>query len=227
MNYFSKSCKNGFTLIELMVAMAVMAVVVSGSYIVFEQVQRAQDRLDAHQTRLSKLQTAVNYFDQDWKAALLQRGIRNEYGDIPTSGFIGTENMLEWTRRDWRRVGLAENEQRSELQRVRYRLDQDRLVRDYWSTLDRSQDAVPVTTLLMENMESIRFRYLFKMTDPSNPVSAQSNWSEVWPPTDAQFAGSAQPELIAIEFTVISKDWGEIIRRYSALHSSATPVTGV
>ncbi|MES2661816.1 MAG: type II secretion system minor pseudopilin GspJ [Pseudomonadota bacterium] len=217
----------GFTLIELMVAMAVMSVVVSGSYIVFEQVQRAQDRLDAHQTRLSKLQNTMNYFDQDWKAALLRRGIRDEYGDIPTSGFIGTENVLEWTRRDWRRVGLSENEQRSELQRVRYRLDQERLMRDHWQTLDRSQDAVPVSTLLMENIESIKFRYLFVMTDPNNPVQASSNWSEAWPPTDAQFAGSAQPELIAIEFTCVSKDWGEIIRRYSALHAPAAPVIGV
>jgi general secretion pathway protein J len=69
---------------------------------------------------------------------------------------------------------------RSNLQRVAYLMDGERLVRRSWRVLDRSQDTLPDEQVLIEGVRGFVLRYL----------DQQNNWQERWPPS-AQAAASA------------------------------------
>jgi len=85
---------------------------------------------------------------------------------------------------------------RSSLQRVRYTLEEGELNRLSWNIVDHI-DAEPVIMLLLEDVESLTFKFL----------ENENNWQENWSST------TAIPK--AIELTLEHKNWGKIKRLFS------------
>jgi general secretion pathway protein J len=94
---------------------------------------------------------------------------------------------------------------RSHLQRVAYKLEENRLSRLHWPHLDRTQEMEPYESVLLDEVENAGIRFL----DDSN------EWHNEWPPLNAtgQTTGTAMV-LSAIEVTLELKDWGELVRLY-------------
>lgn len=194
---------NGFTLLELLIAMSIFAVMAAMAYGGLSSVIEARTQVDAALERNQRLQQTIFRLQSDL-GQIAARGIRDEFGDARPALSGDTDTVLAFTRHGWRN---PLNESRSHLQRLRYRLDEDsRLVRAHWRVLDRAQDSVPVETVLLEDVERLEWRFL----------SATREWQGRWPPptTGGPPGNTPGPEQdtlpIAVELRLTTENHGEI-----------------
>jgi general secretion pathway protein J len=187
----------GFTLLELLVALAIFGLLATMSYSGLQAVMTQQSRTEEAADRLAELQKLYLIMQRDIEQVVL-RPIRDEYGDTQPA-LIGGET-LQLTRAGWRNpVGR----QRSTLQRVAYAYEDKQLVRYAWLVLDRAQDSEPMVQPLSDAIESLQIRYL----------GADNEWKEQWPDTaTANAPATAQSSLPRIvEVTIEHENYGPIV----------------
>ncbi|MGH8492089.1 MAG: type II secretion system minor pseudopilin GspJ [Moraxellaceae bacterium] len=203
----------GFTLLEVLVAIAILALVAVGAYQLLAGTISTRDRGLAHEKALQDLQKAEMLIQRDLLQAVA-RPVRDEFGDVQPGFYLPQENVMEFTRRGWRN---PLQETRSDLLRLRYRVEGQQLIRERWSVLDRSRVSQPEKTVLLDKVEKFQIQ-----------VFSDGNWSDAWPAL-AQIQKDKKniplPDAVEIRFTL--PPWGEI-RRVIALpendaHASPTP----
>jgi general secretion pathway protein J len=198
--------QKGFTLLELLIASIIFAIMAMMAYGGLENVIDSSKSSEQALKRLQQVQQCVSVLNRDF-SQIVQRGIRDEYGN--TLPYLGAgnnvDNLIEFTRGG--RVNPADL-LRSSLLRVAYRFDDEKLVRLQWPQLDRAQNMEPGKTTLIDNLESVTIRFL----------DEKAEWQERWPPLNAGFDSAADagpPKPVAIEIIMKLKDWGDIRRLYA------------
>lgn len=198
----AKAPQPGFTLLELLVAVAVFAILSAMAYGGLSNVIDNSRQTEASMERLQQVQLAMLKLSRDF-TQLAQRQIRDEYGN--TSGYIlaGEDGdiFIEFSRAGRRNPAEM---LRSHLQRVAYKLEDNTLYRLHWPHLDRTQEMEPYENALLEDVENASVRFL----DNNN------EWHNDWPPFDAAGPGDDTSVIAAIEFTLELQDWGELVRLY-------------
>lgn len=200
--YSGLSNSKGFTLLELLVALAIFGLLAAMSYGGLQAVLNQQWHTEQAADRLAELQKMYLLMQRDIEQ-LVPRLVRNEFGDAQQP-LVG-DDSLRLTRGGWRNPA---GRQRSTLQRVGYAYEEQQLVRYAWSVLDRAQDSEPLKQPLTEDVERMQLRYL-----DGNDV-----WKEQWPDTSG-FVGtdvaadrSEFPELPkAVEVTIEHKTFGTLL----------------
>jgi general secretion pathway protein J len=196
----------GFTLLELLVAMFIAAVMFGIGYAALNQALNGRDTVKVHQARLTELQTAVRVMEQDF-VQLEPRPIRAPVGyswQPALQGSPATQPVIQLTRGGWNNPnGL----QRPGEQRVAYVLENGTLKREYWNVLDPTQSNLTFKRDLLTHVKSVTFRYM----------DVSHNWQTQWPPNTATVGGLAaevtlRERPIAIEITLDTEDWGKILR---------------
>lgn len=195
----------GFTLIELVVALAIFALLSVMAYSGLRLVLDARERTAQQAERLATLQLAFTVIGRDLEQAV-NRPVRDEFGDRAVA-MNGTGTQIEFTRAGWRNpAGLR----RSELQRVAYILEGATLRRLSWSSLDRVQSSAPFATTLLEGVQEVEIRFL----------DTQEQWLTFWPAPEAGTpAASALPR--AVEISVETEHWGRITRLFRTIPALA------
>lgn len=182
--------QQGFTLLELLIAVAILALIAVGSYRLLAATITTRDQAERHMQALQTLQKADMILQRDLLQAVA-RPIRDAFGDKQPGLILSQDASLEFTRRGWRN---PLQETRSQLVRVRYRVQGRKLVREHWRVLDRVRDSQPERTVLLENVDDFQIR-----------VFADNSWSDVWPAL-AQSQKKAEeivlPEAIELSFKV-------------------------
>ncbi len=191
----SKKTWQGFTLLELLVALVIFAVIGVMAYGGLNTILSARIQTDQHATQLARLQMAFTWLGRDIEQ-YIERTIRDQYGERQPA-LKGTTSQLELTRAGWRNPAL---QQRSSLQRIAYFIEDETLWRSYWRLLDRAQNARPIKMDLINNINEITLRYL----------DNNFKWHEHWPIT------SKTVTLKAIEVTLVV-EWGPITRLFKIL----------
>ncbi len=189
---------SGFTLIEVLVAMAIFGVMSMLAYMTLGQTLANAEMLTERIDRLQAVQRTVRFLSDDLLQAA-PRPVRLELGDSMGSAVLTSlsgEFALELTHGGW---GNPAGLPRGTLQRSAYRLEDDELVRYHWNVLDRTFANEPVANILLDDVESLLFRYL----------DTDGEWSEVWPPL-AQPGIRSRPRAVEIVLTLA--DEGEIRR---------------
>ncbi|HEY6984750.1 MAG TPA: type II secretion system minor pseudopilin GspJ, partial [Rhodanobacteraceae bacterium] len=171
----SNGTARAFSLLELLVALAVFAALAAAAYGGLAQIARTRGALAAQQDRFAAAVRAVSAMERDLRQAVSRPVRGNGRGDeIPA--LIGAADRIELTR-----LGFANPraEPRSNLERVAYAIDAGRLVRGRYAVLDRAPDSAPATTMLCDRVGAMSLRYL----------GSDGVWRDAWPP--AQVPGGA------------------------------------
>jgi general secretion pathway protein J len=200
----------GFTIIEVMVAIFIAAIMFAVGYSSINQALRERDHINAKQARTNEIQRGIRVVAQDL-VQIVARAARDTSGTgqlMPAVMASGTDNiLLTFTRAGWiNPAGL----QRPAEQRVRYRFLDGSLVREHWNAVDPALNVEPRQRILITKVKSAEVRFL-------DPVSR--NWRTEWPGTTgagqvtpAQISLLLLPRPMAIEITLVLEDWGRVQR---------------
>jgi general secretion pathway protein J len=197
----------GFTLLELLVAMFIAAVIFAMGYGSINQAVKTRIGLQEQQAKLLELQSAVRVIEQDF-VQLAPRPIRQPVGgdsypalmSSTTSSTVSgatTQPLVALTRAGWTNpTGL----QRPALQRVAYYFENGTLHRDYWTVLDPTQSSKPVRRDVLTHLKSVSLRF----------YSQGQTWGTQWPLSPRADDYPTRP--IAVEITLETEDWGKVVR---------------
>lgn len=193
--------QHGFTLLELLVAITVFATMSVMAYGGLRNVIDNSEASEQALNRLKDVQTGVSAISRDL-TQITHRDIRDEYGNV-RSYLLTPQNpelIIEFSRNGHRNpAGLL----RSNLQRVAYQLQDNKLYRLHWPQMDRAPGVEPYKSEILDKVNTVDFRFL----------DDKLNWHNQWPPLNANTA-QATPVLSAIEISIELADWGEIKRLY-------------
>lgn len=192
----------GFTLLELLVAMAIFAIIgalaLGGLNSVLSQRETAARQLD----RVHQVQRAVRILTGDL-GQLAPRIARDALGtqEAPLRGPCGVDFVACFSRDGWRNP-FAQFP-RGTLQRTQYRLDDGKLMREYFTVMDRTLVNEPRSEVLVDDVEAFELAYLDR--------GGSGEWQAQWPPQQQEDSLAAGLPL-AVRITLVLKDWGEITR---------------
>ena len=192
---------DGFTLMELLVAIAIFAILGSLAMSGYTELQQQSEYAEQRLERLREVQRAVQTIGQDL-AQIEPRPVREPLGDTRLPAVLAGGSVdygLQFTRAGWSNTaGLP----RPTLQRVGYRLDGEGLWRDHWPVLDRTLALEPTRVKLLGGVRAVRFRYL----------DANREWVDRWPVGDPTGPEAERLRPAGIEVILDLEDWGEIRR---------------
>lgn len=173
----------GFTLVELLVAVSIFAIMSVLSYGGLRHLLSLERGLLAATGRYDRLEFAVIMLESDFNE-LRPRGVRDELGGPEPALRAGLGgDLLSLTRH----VAPAPGTDGVALRRVRYRLEDGRLYRDVWEALDRTPATPYTTRRLLDGVEAFDVRFF-----------SGGSWQETWPPGDAAATRNNLPQ--GVEF---------------------------
>ncbi len=204
-----KRKQQGFTLLELLIASIIFAIMAVMAYGGLNNVLRNSEASEKALKRLQQIQQSISVLNRDF-SQIVQRSIRDEYGNQQPYLAAGTniDNLIEFSRGG--RVNPAGLSQRSSLLRITYRFEEEKLIRLQWPQMDRTQEMQAKETVLIDNVENVTVRFL----------DDNAEWQEQWPSAIAQASASSTtgtntPGPVAIEIVLQLNDWGNIRRLYA------------
>ncbi|MDH5425761.1 MAG: type II secretion system minor pseudopilin GspJ [Gammaproteobacteria bacterium] len=191
----------GFTLLELLIAMAIFSLISVMSFSGLSSVLNNKEGIDRELQLLSDIQRTMLNLSRDIEQTI-NRPVNDGLGGTIaalTGGNNIDSTLFELSRTGWRNPA---EQHRSQLQRVAYSFEDHQLIRLYWYHIDRTQTAEPVRRVLLNDVNDIKVRYL------------DQDWSDSWPNTltDPATVASALPR--AIEITLTLKRWGPVTRLF-------------
>lgn len=196
----------GFTLMEVLIAVTITAVIGLGIWQVVSGIILARDRVDQVATRFDQLQRSFLLLERDITQSVY-RPVRNLYGDTePALTSRSDEFDLLLTRQGWRNpVGLK----RSNLQRVAYEYTGDELHRRYWPVIDQGYDDSGRDQFLVDGIKTFDVEFL----------DQDLKWGSSWPTQEAMNAsvesgGGNIPLPLAVRVTLEHDQFGVLERLY-------------
>jgi general secretion pathway protein J len=204
MNHQPNNHNAGFTLIEILVAMAIFTIIGLASTGVLNSVinsdQLSSDRFE----KLEELQRAMLTIERDI-LQIVPRKVR--INSEPVSAVIsGGEDVFDsdadglgFVRAGWHNPQMLLP--RSTLQAVGYRIQEQQLQRLYGNYVDNVIGYEPKVKILLSDVEDFRISFLTKYEQLEEP----EEWQETY---------SSDTLPIAISITIVSKTFGEIRREF-------------
>jgi len=190
--------RNGFTLLEVLVAISIFSVVSLAGFTIFDTVLRGDENSKVRSERQNELQRAFLLMERDF-LQIAKRSMRVS-GEAPSKSFLQTsddsfladEQAIAFVRNGWTNPGLLLP--RSDMQNVAYRLVDETLERLHFNFVDAVVGEEPRVRPLITQVTSLAFEYY-----------DGSKWQKKW-------SGNTLPLAIAIE--VETEDYGLIRRQF-------------
>ena len=188
----------GFTLLEVLIAIAIFSLISLSSFTIFDTVLSSDESAKNRSERQNELQRAFIILERDI-IQIARRSARLN-GEAPLEGllqtsvntFVSDEQALAFVRHGWTNPGLLLP--RSDMQAVAYRLVDETLERLHFNFVDAVVGEEPKIRPLISDVTTLKFEYY-----------NDEKWQETWP---EKFL----PLAIAIE--VNTKDYGVIRRQF-------------
>ena len=197
----------GFTLMEMLIAVTITAVIGLGVWQVVSSLVNSRDRVNALAEQFDGLQKTMLLLERDI-TQVVNRSARDVYGDFKPA-LTARDDAFELllTRQGWRNpLGLR----RSGLQRAGWEYTGTELRRRYWPVVDQGQDEDSRDVLLLEDVNTFDIRFL----------DEDGKWHDTWP-TDQTMAAvtpgqrPVTPLPIGLEVTLEHERFGEVVRLFT------------
>ena len=190
--------QQGFTLLEVLIAIAIFSVVSLASFTIFDTVLRGDENSKIRSDRQNELQRAFLLMERDF-TQIAKRSMRIN-GEAPSNSFLQTsddsfladEQAIAFVRNGWTNPGLLLP--RSDMQRVAYRVVDETLQRLHYNFVDAVVGQEPKIRPLISQVTNLTFEFY-----------DGSKWQDKW-------SGSTLPQAIAIE--IETEDYGFIRRQF-------------
>ncbi|RUO74576.1 prepilin-type cleavage/methylation domain-containing protein [Pseudidiomarina sediminum] len=180
----------GFTLVEVLVAVVVFAIIGLASAAVVNTMMRTSEQSEAARQRLEQLQRGMFTIEQDLRQALSRRTPAGDY--YVRAGWFNPGNLLL----------------RSELQPVRYRVNEEQqLIREHYTYVDMSASVEPTVRVILTGVTSFEVAPLVTGSGEFAGGAMQS----LQPQQQAGDEG-AMPIPDGVEVTIETEQWGTIVR---------------
>ena len=150
------SLSRGFTLVEILVALFIFAVLGVASAQLVSDVLRQQTQAEERGSRLAEVHRAMTVLERDL-LQMVARPIRDGFGDRQEALVLQPDVAIEFSRLGWRNpLGLP----RGSSQRVAYQWRDNALIRSYWLVMDRDVDSEVVEQVLLSDVDQVEFAIL-------------------------------------------------------------------
>ncbi len=195
---YSIKSKQGFTLLEVLVAIAIFSVVSLASFTIFDTVLRGNENSKLRSDRQNELQRAFLLMERDF-SQIAKRSMRingeapsTRFLQISDDSFLADKEALAFVRAGWTNPGLLLP--RSDMQNVAYRLEDETLQRLHFNFVDAVVGEEPRVRPLIKGVDSLKFEY-----------HDGKQWQEKWD-------GNNLPHAIAVEMD--TQDFGTVRRQF-------------
>lgn len=202
---------SGFTLVEVLIALAITAFVAAISYTGLSTVISGVESTRAVAERTWEVNRALMIVSRDLRH-FVERPVRDEFGEEEPAliGGRAARFTLSFTRSGWHN---SAGQPRSNLQRVNYLWLEDSLWRESYPVLDRASVTEPQRVLLLEGVTDLRLSFLdapgSMRPGARGTVVDTRNWPESWI-ADTSQPGLALPPPAALELVLELEDLGEL-----------------
>lgn len=211
--------QRGFTLLEVLIALAIAAVIAAMSYQAIDGASRGAERTREVMAEVNQLDRTWQIIAADMRQVLRPgagaRGIRFEFKaeSLQYQSEDVEQVLMLFSRRGW--VNPMER-LRSDLQQVSYRIAEGKLWRDYLPERYLSEDEIDfegasLHQMLLEDVVDVQFRFLStEMIQQRGPIvlggdDYTRDWEPVWPKPSEQ----GQPSMpIAVQIKIEVKGIG-------------------
>lgn len=156
----------GFTLIEVLIAVTVFAVLAGAVYFSLNALSDAAFVQRQRSAELAELQRGLARLDADLRQ-LASRPVRGPDGEIKPA-LSGSMSRIEATRAGW---ANPQQQRRSELQRFGWSFTADGLIRSSWAVTDSTGAAPVMSEQVVADIGALEFAFL-------SPVG---QWLDSWP----------------------------------------------
>ncbi len=195
-----RSCR-GFTLLEILVAMVILAVMGMMAYRGVSEARVAVGNAESHLERLRAVQRGVQLMVTDFRT-LTRRRVREPIGDGYRATLLRDTNALALVELSHGGWPNGAGTPRGTVQRVVYRVEDGKLIREYWTVVDATLATPPVKRELLDRVERVELRYL----------TSGREWIAEWPPFNNTGDRNLYMRPLAVEITLVLEDYGEIRR---------------
>jgi general secretion pathway protein J len=226
MNRFNQS---GFTLLEVLIAITITAIIGVGASQVLSSATTTQSSLLARSTEIKNLQRLDIFLRKDF-SQLTNRQARNTYGDLEAAITNQGDNLIDFSYSGVPIQTYLSDIKQSNILRAGYALRthdheycQDAelpenapigncLVRLHWPVLDATSSTTPIIQILVDDITDakIYFRGLLIDTQDDNNSVRSNEWQDEWPPLLSNENMIA--DLVQIKLTIETASYGDIER---------------
>lgn len=188
----------GFTLIEVLLALVILAVIAVLGYRAVAALSESETRLSAEATRWRTLDLFFARLEGDLRQAMPRPA---RLGDARVPAWVGSADVNGNSALEFSRAGPEfVLEAGSAGQRLAYGFRDGVVEVRYWASYDRPGNAEPTAYPLLADIAQFRLSYLTR----------NGQWSDVWP-----VSGEAPlPRAVRVQLALAS---GESIERWLAL----------
>ncbi|OGT54721.1 MAG: type II secretion system protein GspJ [Gammaproteobacteria bacterium RIFCSPHIGHO2_12_FULL_41_15] len=188
--------QSGFTLIEILIALAIFAIIGIICATAIRHMVDMHDRISKVNQRLAEVQIALVLMQRDMQE-MIDRPVLDANAHSIASILLGG-NSLTFTNSS--NIDLTELSSHSNLQRISYQLAGSQLVRQVWPVLDQPDTpSPPIQQPLLTGITQLNFQLVDNKGRPQS----------VWPPPDTP-ATEGTPMPRAVIMTLTLTDWGSI-----------------
>jgi general secretion pathway protein J len=153
---YLKTKQAGFTLPEILIALAVFSILSVLLMTALSSVIGSQQKTEEKAQRLRDMQMGLLVFSRDVSQAIARSTLN--FKGVPVAPFVGDATSFSFTHMGY--ANFNNNLPQSNLQRVQYSIKENTLVRTSWDYLDLAPKSTSHQRELIEHVEKINFQFI-------------------------------------------------------------------